>query len=405
LTAVKLTPQTGWDGLFRSLWPVAARAAALLALYLLSLAGGLAAYFKYCELTFQSVDSRLSGSAIIRKLFYKRSDLDHLTAVLGREGRGPGFPAVWDIDTATLLDSAIFIPTEMYGEPRYRRRPNIRIVDVVVWTGLSRINLSTVETPAVDQALERCRLLLRVSFETDAFGFKKTEFAAAGKEETVMFLGDSFTEGLHVRAQDTFVSLFGRALHQAGLAMLPVNAGVNGYGTLEEAWTAETYASAVNAKVLIENLYLNDVTADPKVVLADRVPRGAYRTMFSFLRRLKRFCTDHDLDLIVSVIPDKEQIRLRPRATTFQKRTKEWCTGSGVLFVDPLPFLRSVGGESNYFSWDAHLNEEGHRNYSAFLLGQTLPLLRARFGDHARFASQVGPSLAAGLPTPALGPP
>lgn len=382
------TNRTGWSGRLRGLYRAAPRAAALLALYLLSLAGGFAAYVKYCELTLQSIDSRLARSAILQKL-YHRPAFDDLIAALRRERTEPGFEAMWDIDLTNMFDRAIFIPTEMYGEPRYRRRPNIRIVDLVVWTGLSRVILNAVETPAVVQALRRCRPLLCVSFATDAFGFKKTELATAGTDETVMFLGDSFTEGLHVRSEDTFVSLFGHGLHQAGLAVLPINAGVSGYGALEEAWTAETYASPAHAKVLIENLYLNDVNGNPGLVMTDRVPRGDYRTMFSYLGHLKRFCVDHELDLIVSVIPDKQQIRKRPRATAFQERTRRWCARNHVPFVDALPYLRRFGGEANYFSWDPHLNEEGHRNYSAFLLEQTLPLLRARFAAAARHGSVV----------------
>lgn len=370
------------------MYRAAPRAAALLALYLLSLALGFTAYVKYCELTLQSVDPRLARSVVLQKL-YHRPAFDDLIAALGRERREPGFESVWDIDLANMFDRAIFIPTEMFGAPRYRRRPNIRIVDFVVWTGLSRVILNAVETPAVDRAIRRCRPLLCVSFSTDAFGFKKTELPTAGTEDTVMFLGDSFTEGLHVRSEDTFVSLFGRGLNQAGLAVVPINAGVSGYGALEEAWTAETYASPVHARVVIANLYLNDVNGNPGLVMADRVPRGEYRTMFSYLGHLKRFCVDRNLDLIVSVIPDKQQIRKRPRATAFQERTQRWCARNDVPFVNALPYLRRVGGEDNYFSWDPHLNEEGHRNYSAFLLEQTLPLLRGRFAAPARDESVV----------------
>jgi hypothetical protein len=47
--------------------------------------------------------------------------------------------------------------------------------------------------------------------ETDEWGFKKTDFVLEKGAPVVLFVGDSFTEGLDVASPDTFVSRFGTA--------------------------------------------------------------------------------------------------------------------------------------------------------------------------------------------------
>ena len=55
-----------------------------------------------------------------------------------------------------------------------------------------------------------------------------------------LFLGDSFTDGLWVNDADTFVNVYGHIVRErAGVKLCPVNAGVNGYGSLEEAYLLE----------------------------------------------------------------------------------------------------------------------------------------------------------------------
>ena len=61
-----------------------------------------------------------------------------------------------------------------------------------------------------------------------------TDFALVPDWPTVLFVGDSFTEGLDVASADTFVNVFGRHMKDGGLPGTAVNAGVNGYGALEQ---------------------------------------------------------------------------------------------------------------------------------------------------------------------------
>jgi lysophospholipase L1-like esterase len=307
---------------------------------------------------------------------FGRSDFRRLLEVMSK-GRSERFGTVVDYDRSTSLAKAQFVPTEMYGQPRYRRKPDARIADFTVWTGLSFGVFVAAETPELDGALADCKVLRRISFETDGRGFKKTEPAPEAGAPSVLFLGDSFTEGLHMASADTFVSLYGRKMREAGLWGGTLNGGVDGYGTLEEAWTAENFAVAVNAKLVVENLFLNDA-GDQAEVVQNRVSKDGYKGMFSYLDRLARFCEISQIALVVAVIPAKEQMG-EASLTAFQRRVHQWCRQRGIRFLNALPEFAARGGTQNYLSWDPHLNQEGHRNYAAFLFEQTLPLLKERF--------------------------
>jgi lysophospholipase L1-like esterase len=180
------------------------------------------------------------------------------------------------------------------------------------------------------------------------------------------------------------VNLFGHFLEQARFAAVPVNAGVGGYGALEEAWTAETYSRRVETSLVVENLYLNDVNGDPRRVMAEAgVPSGSYHDMFSSLGRLVRHCNHDGLPVVICVIPDKEQFARGRSARHFQERVGRWCAEHGVPFLDAFPYLKQHGADANYFAWDPHLNERGHRAYAEFLFGQLRPLLETRFAHRS----------------------
>lgn len=369
-------PPPSIPGRAKTAWLWLATALVSLLLTLLALLAALAAYAHYCRARGRNVGPRaLRSHPLVRAVFERRAYRD-LIAVVERS-EGDRFPTTWDLDDAVALQRSQFEPVAMYGEQKYRYRPNIRSVDFIVWTGLMRVGFAMLETPELDAAIERCEVLHRVSFETDALGFKKTEFPPEPGTPSVLFLGDSFTEGLHVRSEDTFASLYGRLMRQAGLRATPVNGGVNGYGTLEEAWTAENFAPRLGTKLVIENLFLNDA-GNERAVLRGRAPPDQLARMFRDLDRLEAFCRQNVLPLVVSVIPAKQQ--LGATAEGFQEQVRGWCARRGVPFLNPRRHLEQHGGVRNYFDWDPHLNEDGHRAYAAFLFEHTRSLLEARLG-------------------------
>ena len=344
------------------------------ALSTLLLAAIVAAYLGYCRHT--GTDARmLTRYAVARRMFADEGYLQLLRLVVA-DPVDP-FETVWDATAAVKLSRAEFVPTEMYGQLRYRYKPRLRYLDVEVWSGLDRQRLSALDDVRIRAAVARCRVFRLASVETDENGFKKTDFALVPGQPVVLFVGDSFTEGLDVASADTFVNLFGHRMEDAGLTGAAVNAGVNGYGALEECWTVEHYAVALGARVVVASLFPNDVDWDyQKVVRGGPVPEKNYQEMLEYLDRMWSHCRTHGIVLLVAAIPAKEQMAPSFPESPFERRVAAWCRARGVPFLDPREEFRAAGVDEVYFSSDAHLSEKGHARYAAFLFEGSLPILR-----------------------------
>jgi hypothetical protein len=70
---------------------------------------------------------------------------------------------------------------------------------------------------------------------------------------------------------------------------------------------------------------------------------------------------------VISLIPVKEQLRLKDDSGYFQRRVKLWCVDNDIPCLDPLSFFKALGEEEIYFSWDIHFSQKGHRRYAEFL--------------------------------------
>ena len=127
------------------------------------------------------------------------------------------FETVWDYDQTTHLSKDLFVPAEMYGVAKYHYRPGVRALNAVVWTGLNLRRFCLMDTPLIQQALQRCDVITQTAFQIDRYGFKPTGFAVSPEDPSVFFLGDSFTEGLYTAPEATFVSRFGRRMKDQSL--------------------------------------------------------------------------------------------------------------------------------------------------------------------------------------------
>lgn len=320
----------------------------------------------------------LSRYALARRLFHS----DGYTALIDAVTRSESnrFDTVYDFDEAVALSRDRFIPTDMYGELKYRNRPDIEALELDVWSGLRRESMSIVATPEVRAALRRCHVFSQRLLSFDEHGFRKTEFAARAGEPSVLFVGDSFTEAAQVPSDESFANQFGRALRDAGLDAVPLNAGVDGYGTLEESWIVERYAAAVHARVVVDTLFPNDVhTEYEKVVRGEDVPERNYENMFASLERMRQRCLAERIELVISLMPTREQVDAPVPPTVFQDRVSAWCRLHGLRVLDPLARFRRNGGRRLYLPGDPHLSEAGHREYAAFLFEELRALLAQTF--------------------------
>ena len=71
----------------------------------------------------------------------------------------------------------------------------------------------------------------------DRLGFRRVDPELTHDCATrVLFLGDSFTDGVGVNDNETFVNRYGHLVRERlRLSACPINAGVEGYGSLEES--------------------------------------------------------------------------------------------------------------------------------------------------------------------------
>jgi lysophospholipase L1-like esterase len=332
----------------------------------------LRAYFWYCEHEHRRPPAIIRTSAILHRVF-GRPECDAVFRVVAGE-QEQRFRTQWDHDMVVGLSRDLFAPTLMFGRLSYRYRPHVRVRDFYVWTGLQPRSLSARATPALDAALESCRPRHEALFETDKHGFKPTGIARREGEPSVLFVGDSFTEGMYVAPEDTFVGLFARRLKREGIALAAVNGGVKGYSALEEAWTAQKFARTVSARAVIVLLFPNDVTSDYRAVTHNAAPveirEHLYAQMFRPLLRLRDYCRQDEVRLFLVALPAWSQVA-KPLEPHFQRRIARWCRRNGVSFLDPLEYLRVNGGGDNYFRWDPHFSEHGHARMAEFLFEAT----------------------------------
>jgi hypothetical protein len=335
-------------------------------------------YIVYCRLTHTPLDERLRGMPM---LWRGLADPGYRGLQAAFALHNPGFfRSTWDLDRSIAFSRALFVPATMYGERKYRYKPNLQALDVTVWTGVAWRSFLCKPKPRVVEALRRCTILREVAFETDERGLKRS-LPEQPDWPSVLFVGDSFTEGLHVASPETFVALYGAAARGAGLSVNVVNGGVNGYSALEEAWTVEQLAGVARARVVVVNLFPNDVERDYARVVVQGAPEASYRRMFGDLARIRDLCDARRIHLVVAALPTAEQARSRAPERFWQQRVAQWCREQRVDYVDPLPAFRGAAAAGLYFDWDPHFSEAGHRLYAEVLFRSTLPRLRAALSD------------------------
>ena len=320
----------------------------------------LTAYIKYCEL--RNKDVRFFRRfSIVRKIYTDR-DFVEFQKIIVKESL--------DFDyRVTYMDKDTFNVTNMNGENMFKYKPNLKIMNISVWTGLSVAKLTFLFDPRIERILKRVKVISTdLTFETDKFGFKKTDFPNEEGSRAVIFIGDSFTEGLFTPSSKTFSNIFGIMMQRNGFQAIPVNMGVNGHSAVEMAWMLENYSKYFDVKMAIVNSFPNDVYPNHiAVITGEYSEKKSYEKMFKYLKKIKSYCVSNNIRLVISVIPPKEQLTKIPIEGLFQKRVSEWCNIEKVIFLNPLEYFRKIGEGNIYLSWDPHFSESGHEHYAHFL--------------------------------------
>jgi lysophospholipase L1-like esterase len=252
-----------------------------------------------------------------------------------------------------------------------------------------------------------------VTFSTDALGLRDREYDPDDRAERVVVVGDSYTFGFGVEAEETFPKVAERDLMKTSLAGLEVvNAGVSGYGPLEEAAFLKRVAPRFKPRAVVMAFFEgNDVrnaieyplrfTMGPEGYL-HREGWDPFVTPISYLATylamkgrnvMEKLETRHGIELSHSAILDARSysesigarfllllipdIRSERAARPWILRIYDRLLGSGgdinagmesfarsegvdVINLSPI-FDNAPDAPPLRFKWDGHFTRDGHR--------------------------------------------
>jgi lysophospholipase L1-like esterase len=301
--------------------------------------------------------------------------------------------AFWGTNGGVVLSRTLFDSVDMYGAHTYVYKSNLRKLSSRGAAGGLEWTIETNDTPEIRSALTGTNPGTLVAASYDAFGHRRADDDLTRDCETgVMFLGDSYTDGMWVSDGETFVNVYGHlARDRSHVRVCPVNAGVNGYGSPEESSMLErSFETAGRPAIVILMYYPNDVDEFERAVVDGTLPGldAKWQKSLSYLRRAAAFCRAHGSRLVVAAIPPKEQFGRPATREHYQDVLRLFCEREGLLFVDLFAGLEARPVRLLYWDWDPHFTPAGHRAVAEILYEGTRSLLAPRFPvqDTARSA-------------------
>ena len=101
----------------------------------------------------------------------------------------------------------------------------------------------------------------RVYYQCNAQGFRDREFTDKKRDAfRIIAIGDSFTMGEGVRAEDTYPRLLEKRLNARGVKADVYNLGVNGHGIRDEMVTLTTALDRYHPDMILWGYVLNDIS-------------------------------------------------------------------------------------------------------------------------------------------------
>jgi lysophospholipase L1-like esterase len=267
------------------------------------------------------------------------------------------------------------------------------------------------------------------------FGGFSTHFDADGlamsaelpSGPSIVFLGDSFTEGLQVREDERFVTLTA-----ASLGTPTANLGCSGFSPLLERLALERFAPRLQARAVVLQLYANDIDEDAlyraqarreggrivavpggdtplsirlarKSYLArlvhrvvqvrkfrrervahntaasgshppafdrpvrERYPAGELAGFEQSLAELRDVTRAHGWPLYAWVVPDRGALE-RGLPDYFTDYVREVAAQQSIRLIDLAPLFPRDRVAALFFQRDQHLNAEGHRAVATALV-------------------------------------
>ena len=292
------------------------------------------------------------------------------------------FATVWDTSEGTLLSRKMFRPVEMYGVQKYMYNPNlVKLSFKLDVDGFARW-FSIVDSPDLRRTTAELGATHVRTASYDRFGFRHVDAELTDHcDVSVLFLGDSFTDGVDVDDGQTAVSRYGHAVRErAHIAACPINTGVDGYGTLEESFVLEHYFEPLGRpRVVIVMHFPNDVDVDPNGVVDATLPDASreWAEELTYLRRIAEFSRQHGARMVVAAIPLERQSKDPSTRKNYQDIVRRFCEREAIRFVDLLDGLSGRDVREIYLDGDPHWTARGHEAVAEILYEETKDLLAA----------------------------
>lgn len=308
--------------------------------------------------------------------------LRHLLQVIADQDEDQGvFASVWDTNHGALMSKRLYQSVDMYSVRKYRYKPNLKKLMFRAGAAGFENEMETEDTPAIRAALQHVDADFAPA-AYDQFGFRRVDADLTGAcDAHVLFLGDSFTDGMWVSDRDTFVNRYGHLAHErSALRICPVNAGVNGYGSLEEAYVLEHDFDAAGRPRLVFLMYFpNDVDADYLGVIDGTIADAGrkWADSLAYVRRAAAFSREHGARLVLAAIPPFEQLSRPSTRANYQEILRRFCDTEGIPFIDLLAGLMAEDQGSLYWDWDPHFTPRGHQRVAEILVRESQTLLFA----------------------------
>jgi hypothetical protein len=292
------------------------------------------------------------------------------------------FATVWDTSEGVLLSRKMFHEVEMYGAHKYMYNPGLRKLSFTIDVdGYSRF-FAMVDSPALRRATLALDATHIYQATYDEFGFRRVDAELTRDcSVRVMFLGDSFTDGVYMDDRDTFVNRYGHLARERGhVAACPIDTGVDGYGSLEEAYVLEHYfAPAGRPRVAVIMHFPNDVDVDENKVIDGTMedPSRQWADDLSYLRRMTAFARQRGVTVVLAAIPLARQSANPSTRRNYQDILRNFCEQEQIAFVDLLDPLSRFDVDDVYVKGDVHWTAKGHEVVADVLYERTKDLLAA----------------------------
>lgn len=283
--------------------------------------------------------------------------------------------------------------------------------------------------------------------ETNELGLRGPAYVGASSHTRVMVLGDSFVDGLEVSNDELFSTIWDEQRPDLEI----VNAGVGGYGTVQETKLTERLEPIIQPHLYLLMVYVNDLTDNVMPFYGGIGPRpyadefarvqeitwdqfdplllplpGArwlhqnslaaylirnrllvtasgrdkhryierWRSTFPepvkwrVLRQLVKQIAD-GRELVIVALPTREQVAAND--SSFTRRVGELADNLGLQFVDLQMTLR----KEHFFTTDIHWNAAGHRAVADHLTSTIVPRTpTAGATEHSSYQSARPPWVA-----------